>query len=123
MSITIHGLTKFDEDSDGWYGVDLDGTLAYYESGDYDKFGPNHIGKPIPKMLKRVQDWLAEGKEVRIMTARAVDGEERIKVVKAWCKEHIGQELEVTAQKDYRMLELWDDRAKQVIKNTGEVVE
>ena len=47
--------------SGGWIGVDLDGTLAYY---DYWR-GPEHIGEPIPAMLERVQRWLAEGKDVR----------------------------------------------------------
>ena len=51
---------------DGWIGVDLDGTLA-----EYDKWvSPTHIGKPILRMVKRVQKWLAEGRQVKIMTAR-----------------------------------------------------
>jgi len=32
-------------------------------------------------------------------------------------------ELEVTNVKDFAMIELWDDRCKQVIINTGELVE
>jgi hypothetical protein len=104
----------------GWIGVDLDGTLAEYHGR-----GDGGIGKPIPAMLKRVKRWLKEGREVRIVTARVAfdrNGAERWQV-KAWCKEHIGQELEVTNKKDYGMIELWDDRAVQVRRNTGEPVD
>lgn len=111
----------------GWIAVDLDGTLAEYP-GTYGV--PHGIGKPIPRMVNRVKDWLKEGKDVRIFTARAagpfVDvlgrdiGEEAcLKEVRDWCKEHIGTILPVTCRKDYQMIELWDDRAVQVIPNTG----
>jgi hypothetical protein len=39
--------------------------------------------------------------------------------IDAWCLEHLGRTLEVTAIKDYGMLQLWDDRCVQVIPNTG----
>ena len=42
----------------GWIGVDLDGTLAHYEGWK----GIEHIGAPVPAMLERVKNWLAEGK-------------------------------------------------------------
>ena len=54
----------------GWIGVDLDGTLAEHywpAKGDYD---PTRIGDPIPMMVERVRGWLAEGREVRVFTAR-----------------------------------------------------
>jgi hypothetical protein len=35
----------------GWIGIDLDGTLAF--RGEWQ--GHNHIGEPIPLMLKRVK--------------------------------------------------------------------
>lgn len=101
----------------GWIGVDLDGTLAEY--GGWK--GPDHIGAPIPRMVERVKAWLAEGKAVKIFTAR-VWGDDRdgvAEIIQAWCKQHIGQELEVTCAKDYGMIELWDDRAVQVEPNTG----
>lgn len=50
----------------GWIGVDLDGTLAEYDGWK----GPSHIGKPIEPMVARVKEWLKEGKDVRIFTAR-----------------------------------------------------
>lgn len=95
----------------GWIGVDLDSTLAYHAGG----LG---IGTPIPKMMARVKKWLNEGKTVKIMTARA-SVPELIPDVQAWCLLHVGQVLEVTNQKDFGMIELWDDRAVQVEPNTG----
>lgn len=111
----------------GWIGVDLDGTLAEY--GKWQ--GETHIGPPIPVMVDRVKRWLAAGYEVRILTARAstipaLPEENReysqpaaVAAIEAWCLEHIGRVLPVTCQKDYLMLELWDDRAVQVVPNTG----
>lgn len=108
--------------SKGWIGVDLDGTLAYY-----DKWrGIEHIGIPIPLMIDRVKKWLKDGFEVRIFTARCSNTKDdrdviqAIKYIKDWCKLHIGQELEVTNIKDFGMIALWDDRAVRVIMNTGE---
>jgi hypothetical protein len=106
----------------GWKGVDLDGTIAEYNRGDYAKFGWNYIGPPIEKMVTRVKKWLAEGTEVRIMTARVcgdfADPEVK-KAIQDWCLKHIGTILPVTNKKDYDMIELWDDRAIQIISNTG----
>jgi hypothetical protein len=103
----------------GWIAVDLDGTLAYYVSGQWPK-----IGAPIMPMVERVKRWLAEGKEVRIMTARVSGSDWRSedKRIRAYCLEHIGQELEVTCRKDFDMIEQWDDRAVQVIPNTGRTI-
>ena len=105
----------------GWIGVDLDGTLAEY--GGWQ--GAEHIGAPIPAMLERVKRWLAEGREVRIFTARVAHGDRQgtRELIEAWCREHIGQVLAVTNEKDYGMVELWDDRCVQVIPNTGKPVD
>lgn len=105
----------------GWIGVDLDGTLAQYDTWR----GLDHIGEPVPAMLERVKRWISEGREVKIFTARVAvaDAGERSQVMAkiiSWCEEHIGQELEVTNVKDFAMDELWDDRAVQVEKNTGQ---
>lgn len=103
----------------GWIGVDLDGTLAHYTKWE----GDTVIGDPIPKMLSRVKRWRKEGKEVRIFTARASSEAKnvkvRIKAVQDWCREHIGEVLPVTCEKDLNMIALWDDRCVQVISNTG----
>lgn len=104
----------------GWIGVDLDGTLAHYSPGSYDH---RVVGEPIPAMLFRVQDWLARGCEIRIFTARLTgplpSALEAKAAIDEWCLKHLGRTLPITASKDYRMIELWDDRAIQVEFNTG----
>jgi hypothetical protein len=100
----------------GWIGVDLDGTLAHYDEWR----GVEHIGEPVPAMVERVRAWLKAGRDVRIFTARVYRADVRAELyVRAWCKQHIGQELPVTCVKDYNMTELWDDRAVAVERNTG----
>jgi hypothetical protein len=102
----------------GWIGVDLDGTLAEYHGWK----GMEDIGKPIPAMVNRVFDWLYQGIAVKIFTARA-GIPEQIPFIKKWLIDNGLPELEVTNVKDFAMIELWDDRCKQVIINTGELVE
>lgn len=109
---------------DGWIGVDFDGTLAM----DGDRTFEEELGLPIEPMRQRVARWLAEGREVRIVTARVArkNGEmirsEQKLMIQEWCLRYLGRVLPVTSEKDYMMAELWDDRAIQVVKNTGERV-
>lgn len=105
-----------------WYGVDLDGTLAEYHGWQ----GPAHIGKPIPRMLERVKRHLAAGDTVKILTARASPESTTIEdylvfdgACTRWCLEHLGRPLEVTSEKDFAMVALYDDRAIQIEFNTG----
>jgi hypothetical protein len=137
--VIIYGLTSNYHhykviDMSGWIGVDLDGTLAKYDRW----VNTFHIGEPIGPMLERVKGWLAEGREVRIFTAR-IDGggaaskmgvdpeitkyyedvEAITKIVQDWTEKYLGVRLPVTNKKDYGMVELWDDRCVQVIPNTG----
>jgi len=97
-----------------WIGVDLDGTLAKH--GGWK--GSDNIGEPVPAMKARVMEWLRNGVEVRIFTARAAIPEQ-VAPVQAWCREHLGVALQVTNVKDFGMIELWDDRAVGVELNTG----
>lgn len=116
----------------GWIGVDLDGTLAEYHGWISEK----HIGDPIPEMAERVHRWLADGEDVRIFTARVDGGNVAIAmgnpageafrdvgqiraIIQDWTEKHFGVRLPVTNQKDYGMIELWDDRAVRVVINTG----
>jgi hypothetical protein len=111
----------FVKKNQGWIGVDLDGTLAYYDTWISFK----NIGKPIEKMVTRVRQWIIDGEDVRIFTARISDSKnkELIKnIIENWCEEHIGVILPITNIKDFSMRELWDDRCIQVIKNTGEQI-
>ena len=75
-------------------------------------------------MVARVKRWLDEGEEVCIFTARVAEEDpvarkEIVNAIERWCVEHIGRVLPVTNVKDFHMIELWDDRAVQVIPNTG----
>ena len=112
-----------EENMKGWIGCDLDGCLAYYDEWR----GENHIGEPIPAMVDRVKQWLVEGKEVRIFTARVTENNNRDvevvrKLIEDWSEQHIGQRLQVTNIKDYSMIVLYDDRCRQVEANTGRVI-
>ncbi len=112
----------------GWIAVDLDGTLAEY--GGW--VGETHIGEPVPAMALRVRKWLAEGREVRIFTARVYDGvtivgdkarlsaDDIRAAIQDWTEKHFGVRLPVTNVKDFGMVELWDDRAVRVKANEGE---
>ena len=109
----------------GWIGVDLDGTLA-----KYDKFeGWDKIGDPVENMVKRIQAWRKRGIVVKVFTARLshasralskVSYEDVANVIKKWTKEHIGEELPVTSEKDWEMMFFCDDSAVQIKKNTGD---
>ena len=115
----------------GWIGVDLDGTLAIDDQrGKGDDFDLLRIGPPVAAMVRKMKEWLGLGIEVRIFTARVchdgIDVElmaEIRKSISAWCLTHIGSRLLATCTKDRHMLELWDDRAVQVERNTGRVIE
>lgn len=103
-----------------WIAVDLDGTLAEDSWGT--RYYPQ-IGRPVPLMLERVKRWLARGIDVRILTARVASTnparEENRATIKVWLKMHIGKVLPITAEKDPLMVALWDDKAVQIIPNTG----
>jgi hypothetical protein len=106
--------------------VDLDGTLAFYESwtSAYD------IGEPIKPMVQKVKRLLKEGKKVKIFTARVSEvgpyGQrskhemDKTKgAIKEWCKKHLGQELEITNVKTFHTVQIFDDRCVQIIPNSG----
>lgn len=93
-----------------WVGFDFDGTLAR-----------EHTFEPVPLMMERLQGLLDQGVQCRIVTARAND-RHGIALVKEWLEKHNLPDLEVTSQKDYMMVVLYDDRARQVVRNEGVVV-
>lgn len=129
----------------GWIAVDLDGTILTYDNWvAWDVFG-----EPIAPMVERIRGWLAEGIEVRVFTARVglpaliegalapstvrrsrcrtsgVDFSDHMMVTAIQDKlESIGlPRLKVQCYKDVDMIELWDDRAIQVVANTGRALE
>lgn len=102
-------------------GVDLDGTLAQYDGWK----GHEVIGAPIPAMIERVKQYLARGDKVVIFTARASEDpakEMAMKQIQAWSLQHVGQILDITNEKTPEMVRIYDDKARQVIENEGEVV-
>jgi hypothetical protein len=132
----MEGMAMIPDKTHGWIGVDLDGTLAHYTGWT----GWNQFGEPIPRMATRVRQWLKDGVEVRIVTARVVvfnhktdslksetckltgrrfSNRDMINAIQDWTQKHLGQRLKVTCSKDLSMIELWDDRAIQVVANTG----
>lgn len=127
----------------GWVGVDLDGTMF-----TYDKWvGWNVFGEPIRPMIERIKAWGRAGVESRIVTARVstpiafasggvplysdhrtsrcrVTGESfsdamMVVAIQDHCFKHMSIMPRVQCFKDVNMIELWDDRAIQVIANTG----
>jgi hypothetical protein len=100
----------------GWIGVDLDGTLAQYDGWQHWC----HIGDPIPVMVARVKRWLVAGLQVKVVTARVGENTAAVGLIQDWLEQRAGlPRLEVTANKDFQMIELWDDRVVQVESNTG----
>lgn len=141
----------------GWYAFDLDGTIA-----KYDKWlGIDHIGEPVKPMVDLIRKMHAEGKVVKILTARVAprpEPEEKPnpflgapaetlppaypfangndykalygaqkwgarQFITDWCARNLGFLPEITHEKDHLMIELYDDRVKQVIQNKGVLVE
>ena len=104
-----------DGKEEDYIGVDLDATLAFYESGN---FRNDVIGNIIPEMKEKVLKEIASGTKIKIFTARA-HNPNAIPYIKKWLMENGLGDLEVTNVKTPGMREIWDDRAKQVIPNTG----
>lgn len=110
-----------------WIGVDLDGTLVEYHGW----VASDHLGAPVMPMVERIRQWLSEGVDVRIITARVgpnqyPDPEGCIRLsteaINAFCLEYFGRALPLTSTKDRFMFELWDDRCVCVERNTGRIL-
>ncbi len=126
-----------------YIGVDFDGTMF-----TYDKWvGWNVFGEPIKPMIERVQAWLVAKVPVRIVTARlglpwarsetgqylysgklinkclvtgaTYSDRMMIDAIQHHLVLHKLPRLPVQCFKDVGLMELWDDRAVQVIANTG----
>ncbi len=81
-----------------WIGFDFDGTIAIYNGWG----GELEFGEPIPVMIELIRGYLKSGYTVKIFT---------------------GSRLEATCIKDLGLRLFYDDRAVQVIPNTGITVE
>ena len=134
----------------GWYGFDLDGTLAKYDGWR----GIDHIGEPVKPMVDLIKRMHGEGKVVKVMTDRVAPKEKpEVKpnpylenhwviespddmpwavhagawtpreFIQDWCYRFLGFVPDIVYQKDHLMTELYDDRVKQVVPNEGWLVE
>ena len=102
-------------------GLALILTEHWRMTSETNEDGLDEIGSPIKPMLNRLKKWIAEGKTVKIFTARA-SSPRQIVMIKKWLASHGLPDLEVTNAKDLRMIELWDDRCVQVMTNLGEPI-
>lgn len=101
------------------YYVGLDGTLAYYKYWEYE----NHIGESIPDIKRKILCWLSLGIKIKIFTARAYK-KELIKPIRKWLLLNgLPPTLEITNIKGIDCDLLFDDKAREVIYNTGIIVE
>ena len=107
-----------DKDGARWTGVDLDGTLALAGEGWPE---PDEIGEPIEGMMEWVKRAMSNGNNIKIFTARA-GWEESLPHVKAWLKKHGLGNLEITNVKDMYCDRILDDKAIQVLRNSGLVI-
>jgi hypothetical protein len=74
-------------------------------------------------MAERLLELVGQGVKVKILTARVSSNNptriESALAIRKWCLENFGFEIETTAEKDYNLITLYDDRCIQVISNTG----
>jgi hypothetical protein len=107
-------IVKTEANKVGWFGIDLDETLAFYTGPS----GNTKIGPAILEIMVIAKRWLSEGKDVRLFTARAGFLDEIAKI-EAWLEEHDLQDMKITNVKDHGMVILLDDKAREVAGNTG----
>lgn len=108
----------------GWVGFDLDGTLAKYDGWK----GADVIGEPIPDMVALAKEHITHGVPIKVFTARVCSQQTEEtrtaaeKAITAWCHKHLGTVVPITAEKDYMMMDLYDDRCHRVEINTGRIL-
>jgi hypothetical protein len=79
------------------------------------------VGRPVKAILKRIRAWREAGWEVRLITARACDPD-CLPEVRKWLKRRKLTDMPITNRVDRYCVEIWDDRAIQVERNTGNPV-
>jgi hypothetical protein len=100
--------------------VDFDRTLNHHEKWE----SVEHTGEPIPEMVEACKLAMARGYKVVIFTARVApraDGSHirAAEVIRDWTRRVFGRELEVTCTKTADIVEIWDDLACGIERNTG----
>lgn len=106
-------------------GVDFDGTMARYDGWK----GPEDVGEPVAEMVRKMKDAMKQGVKFWIFTARAnpggheykdsLDATVSIVAIAQWSMRVFGELLPITHEKNPLWQEIWDDRGRQVIENTG----
>lgn len=137
MEVELERRREKHKDDGGYIAVDFDGTVAEFESGDGAWVAWNEFGAPIPVMVERIKGWIQKGYTVKIFTARLPEDQdpqartvcpttgyayarsEMIEAISDYCWLHIGKKLEAINIKSHYAIEFWDDRAVQVVPNTG----
>jgi len=100
------------------YYVNLDGCLAYYDNwGNVDD-----IGEPINEMKKWILYWLKKGIKIKIFTARA-NQPELIPPIRKWLLFNGFPPLEITNIKGIDCNMIFDNNARQVVNNTGQIID
>ena len=91
---------------------DLDRTIAVRHSGD----SIFKIGEPIPPMIELMKHYLADGRRVKIFTARP---KLQFPQIVNWLKKQGIEGVEITNLKESGMSAFFDDRAVGCQENTG----
>lgn len=98
--------------------VDLDGTLVHYDGWK----GIHNIGPVIPEIANAMEAAQREGAEVHLFTARVSDPDDAAEahaIINDWATKNGFTFASITAVKHKFFTEFWDDRAIQVIPNSG----
>ena len=100
--------------------LDFDGTLAQYESWD---FQGHKIGAPIKPMVDNVKRWLKKGYKVSIFTARLShsrpESEQQIALIEQFLRENNLPILQITCMKMWYFTHFVDDKAYHAELNKG----
>jgi hypothetical protein len=110
-----------------WFGFDIDKTAFVDEEGSRG----GAIGEPVQGIIRRIKYFLRTGRTVCIVTARVnprePDWQAQSVIVHnalvAALGEEMANQISIRCDKDRHMIDLYDDRTKQVIPNRGILVQ
>lgn len=116
-------IVETDPNEESYAAFDLDATLAEYLK---EHSGNTPIGQVVAPMYQKILWYLLQGIKCKLFTARAGFLSE-VPKIEAWLQENDKQypglaELEITNVKSHKMLVLYDDRAVQIMPNTGMMI-
>ena len=116
-------IVETDPNEEAYAAFDLDATLAEYLKEDS---GNTPIGHVVIPMYEKIKWYQAHGIKCKLLTARAGFASE-VPKIEAWLQYNDQffpglAKLEISNVKSHKMLVLYDDRAVQIIPNTGMMV-